>query len=481
MLFNSVSFLVFFPLVTALYFLIPHRFRWSFLLLASCIFYMSFIPVYILILAAVIIVDYFVAILMESSIGKKRKLYLVLNLVSNISILFFFKYFDFVNANVAEIASFFNWNYSLESLKLILPIGLSFHTFQSMSYIIEVFRGHYKAERHFGIFALYVMFYPQLVAGPIERPSHLIPQFYEKHSFEQNRVTQGLKLMLWGFFKKIVIANRLAIVVNVVYGNPYDYTGISLILATIFFAFQIYCDFSGYSDIARGAARVMGFDLTNNFNRPYFSKSLSEFWRRWHISLCSWFRDYVYIPLGGNRVSKMRTGFNILIVFLISGMWHGANWTYIIWGLLHGLYLVFSLISRSLRNSIITYLKLDIFLRIHALLSRTMTFLLVGIAWIFFRANNLTEATYIIRNIFTGLSLQFSGIWLGGTTLAGLNVALASILFLLVIEWLQEKKQKVDILANTSWWLQWTLYLLFTLIIIMFGTFKNIQFIYFQF
>lgn len=481
MLFNSVSFLVFFPVVTALYFWIPWRFRWSFLLLASSIFYMSFIPAYILILAAVITIDYVVGILIESSTGKKRKLYLIISLTSNIGILFAFKYFNFINADVAEIAAFFDWNYSLESLKLILPIGLSFHTFQSMSYIIEVFRGNYKAERHLGIFALYVMFYPQLVAGPIERPSNLIPQFYEQHSFDPPRVTQGLQLMLWGFFKKIVIANRLALIVDAVYNNPYGYTGIPLIVATVFFTFQIYCDFSGYSDIARGAAQVMGFKLMNNFNRPYFSKSISEFWRRWHISLSSWFKEYVYLPLGGNRISKVRTGFNIIIVFFISGMWHGANWTYIAWGLWHGLYLIFSLISRNLRNKGITYLKLDTHPRIHTFISTAMTILLVGIAWIFFRANTLLEAVYILKNIFSGMSLKFSGIWLGGATWAGLTVACASILLLVVMEWSQEKKQREDLLSDKRGLLRSVFYLLLTIIIIVFGTFKNIQFIYFQF
>src|SRR5678815_1064118 len=219
-------------------------------------------------------------------------------------------------------------------LKIILPIGLSFHTFQAMSYTIEVYRGNQKAERNFGIYALYVMFYPQLVAGPIERPQNLLHQFYENHKFDYERVVNGLKLILWGFFKKLVIADRLALYVGAVYNNPTHHTGLSFIMATIFFAFQIYCDFSGYSDIAIGAAKVMGFKLMTNFNRPYFARSISEFWKRWHISLSTWFKDYLYISLGGNRVSVPRWYFNLFIVFLVSGLWHGANWTYIIWGCL---------------------------------------------------------------------------------------------------------------------------------------------------
>ena len=297
MSFSSIHFLLFFPIVTALYFATPYRFRWLLLLFASCYFYMAFVPVYILILGFTIVVDYFAGILIENAQGRRRKWLLIVSLVSNIGVLFIFKYFNFFNTNLKALAEAIHWNYSLESLSIALPIGLSFHTFQAMSYTIEVYRGNQKAERRFGIYALYVMFYPQLVAGPIERPQNLLPQFYEKHDFDYQRVTDGLKLMAWGFFKKIVIADRLAVAVNLVYNAPYKYTGLPLIIATYFFAFQIYCDFSGYTDIARGAARVMGFRLMKNFNRPYFATSVADFWTRWHISLSTWFKDYLFTPL----------------------------------------------------------------------------------------------------------------------------------------------------------------------------------------
>lgn len=287
---------------------------------------MAFIPVYILVLLATILIDFFLAIRIEEAEDPRRKrTYLVVAIVSTCAVLFIFKYYNFFNINLAAIAGFLNLHYPIGMLQLILPIGLSFHTFQSLSYVVEVYRGRQKTERHFGIYALYVMFYPQLVAGPIERPQNLLHQFREEHSFDYERVTSGLKLMAWGMFKKIVIADRLAGFVSVVYDKPVGFEGISVIVATVFFAFQIYCDFSGYSDIAIGAAEVMGFKLMRNFNKPYFSTSVTEFWRRWHISLSTWFRDYVYIPLGGNRVPRARWYFIIMVTFLISGLWHART------------------------------------------------------------------------------------------------------------------------------------------------------------
>jgi len=315
MLFNSFEFLVFFIVVTSLYFALAHKYRWMLLLAASCYFYMAFVPVYILILGFTIVIDYFAGIVIENSNHQKKKIWLIISLISNIAVLAVFKYYNFIIDNLTHILSTIGLNNHLPYLSILLPIGLSFHTFQAMSYTIEVYRGNQKAERHFGIYSLYVMFYPQLVAGPIERPQNILHQFYEKNTFDYDRVTDGLKLMLWGLFKKVVIADRLAIFVNKIYDSPTNYEGIPLIIATVFFAFQIYCDFSGYSDMAIGAAKVMGFNLMQNFNRPYFSKSISEFWKRWHISLSSWFKDYLYIPLGGNKTIKWRWYFNLFIVF----------------------------------------------------------------------------------------------------------------------------------------------------------------------
>jgi alginate O-acetyltransferase complex protein AlgI len=333
MLFNSIEFLIFFPLVTLLFYFLPHRFRWFHLLVASCVFYMFFIPVYILILFFTIIVDYFAGILIENAKGSQRKFYLILSLVANIGVLAVFKYYNFFIGNFNMLAH----QDMLPLLNIILPIGLSFHTFQAMSYTIEVYKGNQKPERHFGIYALYVMFYPQLVAGPIERPQNLLSQFRAKHYFNADSFFDGLRLMLWGFFKKVVIADRIVSYVDAIYGHPSDYMNwLNCLLATFFFTIQIYCDFSAYSDIAIGAAKCMGFDLMTNFKRPYSASNIHEFWGRWHISLSTWFKDYLYIPLGGSRKSKLRKYLNQLFVFLVSGFWHGANWTFILWGAMHG-------------------------------------------------------------------------------------------------------------------------------------------------
>lgn len=307
MLFNSVQFIFFFITVTTLFYVLPHKFRWMLLLLSSCYFYMAFVPIYILILGFTIVIDYFAGIYIENSSGRRRKVFLIVSLIANISVLCVFKYYNFINENIGSVFPY---------LAILLPIGLSFHTFQAMSYTIEVYRGNQKAERDFGIYALFVMFYPQLVAGPIERPQNLLHQFHEKHEFSLERVSSGLKQMLIGFLKKLVIADRIGIYVDTIYNNSATQSGQSLACATVFFAFQIYCDFSAYSDIAIGAARVMGFDLMKNFNRPYLATSVSQFWRRWHISLSTWFKDYVYIPLGGSKVkSKVLVYRNLLIVF----------------------------------------------------------------------------------------------------------------------------------------------------------------------
>ncbi|MBC7422991.1 MAG: MBOAT family protein, partial [Ferruginibacter sp.] len=346
MLFNSFHFLFFFIIVTIIYFLLPQNKKWIWLLISSCYFYMAFVPIYIIILGFTIIVDYFAGICIEGAKDKRRKLFLIVSLIANIGTLCVFKYFNFLNENFSFLLHGFGLKNPIPYLSILLPIGLSFHTFQAMSYTIEVYRGNQKAERHFGIYALYVMFYPQLVAGPIERPQNLLHQFREKHHFNSDRVFDGLKIIIWGLFKKLVVADRLAIFVNGAF-NYYDkQSSFSLVLAIIFFSFQIYCDFSGYSDIAIGTAKVMGFDLMPNFKRPIFARSTGEFWKRWHISLSTWFKDYLYFPLGGNKVPVARRNFNLMLVFLISGLWHGANWTFVIWGGINGFYLVFAILIK---------------------------------------------------------------------------------------------------------------------------------------
>ena len=494
MLFNSFDFIWFFIIVTSLYFAIPHKFRWLLLLGASCYFYMAFIPVYILVLFTTIIIDYFAGIWIERSEGKKKKYYLIISIVSTCLVLFIFKYFNFFNTNMDRVAKFFHWSYSIESLSIILPIGLSFHTFQSLSYVIEVYRGNQKAEKNFGIYSLYVMFYPQLVAGPIERPQNLLHQFYEKHKFEYQRVTDGLKLMAWGMFKKVVIADRLAVYVNEVYGDPHHYSSVPLIMATIFFTYQIYCDFSGYSDIAIGSAQVMGFTLMSNFNRPYYSKSISEFWKRWHISLSTWFKDYVYISMGGNKVSKLRNYYNLFITFLISGLWHGANWTFIFWGALNGFYLIFGSITAKMRsklNEAIGILKFPFAYRASQVFT---TFCLVAFGWIFFRANNIHDAFYIVRSIVSGFKQDMSNVILNTNNMRlqllymsksmwVLLTFISPIVVLEMVQYFQRNKKIRSWVITKPAITRWALYVILIVSILTLGKYKDDgqQFIYFQF
>lgn len=479
MLFNSLQFLFFFPIVTLLYFLLPHKYRWIHLLIASCIFYAAFIPVYILILAFTIIIDYIAGIMIENAAEGNKKRFLTASIIANVGCLAVFKYYNFFIENVNALLHDLNIStHSIPFLNIILPIGLSFHTFQAMSYTIEVYRGNQKAERHFGIYSLYVMFYPQLVAGPIERPQNLLHQFKEEHRFSSENLLNGLRLMLWGFFKKLVIADRIALYVNSVYDNPGDFHYLNLIIATLFFAIQIYCDFSGYSDIAIGAAKAMGFDLMTNFNRPYFAKNIQEFWRKWHISLSTWFKDYLYISLGGSRVSQKRIYFNVAVVFLISGFWHGANWTFIIWGALHAFFILCYMFSRQ-------YLKLKLqdsfFLNTVSLL---VTFLLVSFAWIFFRANNLHDAILIIKNIFTlNNDHTFHFIFTNAKTLTDFGIVSTVIsIIMIVLMFLFEYKLKPGLDELTLKFLPDVLFCSFILIItIIFGVYYNNSFIYFQF
>ena len=476
MIFNSINFIIFFIIITIAYFAIEHKYRWMLLLAGSCYFYMVFVPVYILILGFTIVVDYFAGIYIENASGNRRKLFLIFSLIANIGVLAVFKYYNFLNQNLSYLLQGFSVKNPIPFLSILLPIGLSFHTFQAMSYTIEVYRGNQKAERHFGIYSLYVMFYPQLVAGPIERPQNLIHQFYEKHNFEYARVVEGLKLMLWGLFKKIVIADRLAIYVNTVYNSPQQHNGTTLILATVFFAFQIYCDFSGYSDIAIGAARIMGFKLMTNFNRPYFSRNISEFWKRWHISLSTWFKDYFYISLGGNRVSVPRWYMNLFLVFLVSGLWHGANWTYIIWGALNGFYLVFALITQNLRSSLIKVTRLNSLPKLNLALQILSTFTLTCFAWIFFRANNLQDALLIIKKIFTEQGTLFTG------NQAIMVYSLVAILLLMIVELKKEYfHTRFSMFNHSNWFVRNLSYAALVIILLLIGVFDGGQFIYFQF
>ena len=481
MLFNSLSFLIFFPIVAAVYFILPHKVRWAWLLAASCYFYMFFKAVYILILFFTIIIDYFAGILLENEKNPQRKRWwLIMSLIANIGVLAVFKYYNFLNTNISGLCTLLGIHNHIPYLSILLPIGLSFHTFQAMSYTIEVYRGHQKAERHFGIYALYVMFFPQLVAGPIERPQNMLHQFYEKHQFEYWRAVQGLRLIMWGMFKKIVIADRLSPFVDTVYDNPHNYHGFQVILATIFFTFQIFCDFSGYSDIALGTAEVMGFKLMVNFNRPYFSKSISEFWKRWHISLSTWFRDYLYFPLGGKRVSKNRSHLNQMIVFMISGLWHGANWTFVVWGALHGTYLVIGNITKTTRDRLSRSIGLTSTGALNKLIEVGATFVLVAFAWIFFRAANITDAATVIKN---GLHVSRTqlGLYMLGTDTYNFKLCFVFLLLMEMVHLLLRKGDLNYVLNKQPVFVRWLSYAVVLLLIINFGVFGDHRFIYFQF
>ncbi len=482
MLFTSIHFLIFFPIVVALYFSIKYKYRWILLLVSSYYFYMSWKAEYVILLLISTFVVYFSALYMDrvKSLAKRR-FFLGLSLFTNLGLLFAFKYFNFFSDSLRDFLRLFSIQFPSLALNVLLPLGISFYTFQSLSYAIDVYNKKIKPEKHIGIFAVYVSFFPQLVAGPIERAGNLLPQFFEKHSFNYKQATGGLKLMLWGFFKKIVVAERLAIVVNAVYSNPTDYTGVPLILATVFFAFQIYYDFSAYSDIAVGAAQVMGFRLMDNFKRPYSSRSLREFWRRWHISLSSWFRDYVYIPLGGNRVKVSRLYVNLSIVFLLAGLWHGADWTFIFWGALHGFYLVFSLITKNIRGKVNARIGLTRFPKIHMFFQILVTFILVNIGWIFFRANSFSDAIYIFIHMFSGWGLGFSGIFLGSMGMRNLIPASILIVFVWFVHMLQGHKGMRQFLSDKPTLVRWSVYLVIIFAIILFGVFEAKEFIYFQF
>lgn len=452
MSFNSLEFLIFFPLVTFLYYVIPHPWRWVQLLLASCLFYMYFIPAYLLILVFTIVVDYLAGIAIGGSSGRKRKAFLVMSIAANLGVLAVFKYAGWISA----------------SWQLALPIGLSFHTFQAMSYAIEVYRGRQAPERHLGYYALYVLFYPQLVAGPIERPYQLLPQLRQRHPFKWEDLGAGLRWMLWGFFKKLVIADRLGGYVDYVYEHASVLSYGYVIVAVVFFSFQVYCDFSGYTDIAIGAARTMGIDLMRNFDRPYFASNIRDFWSRWHISLTGWFRDYVYIPLGGNRVGRYRRYFNVMLVFVLSGLWHGAGWNFIIWGGLHGLLMIGWLWWSGRRGR----REPGVWRRAGGALA---TFCVVTLAWIFFRCGSLGQALGIFRRLFGGRGLAYYEGQIPRTTI---GLSCLFIVALLLAERYTTPKL-------TEWkgrfWPDVVFGVLVLTGILLFGVFTGQSFIYFQF
>ena len=402
MTFNSWEFLIFYPIVAALYFLLPKKMKWPMLLIASYYFYAFYQAELLFLIILTTAVSFFMSHLIERTEKTSlRKLYLSLTLIVCLGVLFFYKYFNFLGASVSSIIELLGKEPPSIMLDLVLPVGISFYTFQTLSYVIDVYRGDIKTEKNIFFYALFVSFFPQLVAGPIERPSNLMPQLKEAHELRLDNFIRGSKQMMLGFFKKICVADLVASYVNAVYNSADEATSLSVVIATLMFAVQIFCDFSGYTDIATGCARIMGIRLMKNFDHPYSSTTIKEFWSRWHISLSGWFKDYLYIPLGGSRRSRLRNMLNVFIVFLVSGLWHGANWTFVIWGALHGIYRVVGTLTIEKRNALIRHAGLTPESRLVLSVRRVFTFILVSLAWVFFRANSIADAFTLLGALFT--------------------------------------------------------------------------------
>ncbi|AOR23079.1 MBOAT family O-acyltransferase [Clostridium taeniosporum] len=496
MSFNSIHFFVFFPIVTILYFLIPFKIRWIWLLFSSYYFYMCWNPKYAILIGISTIVTYLSGILIERTNNTVKntekaknikKLWVILSFIINLGILFLFKYYNFFTYIIVRLGGTINFTINFPKFDALLPVGISFYTFQALSYTIDVYRGDVKAEKNLGIYALFVSFFPQLVAGPIEKSKKLLPQFNKEYKFDYYRVKNGLIKMLWGFFKKIFIADRLSILVDTVYNSPKDYFGFEIIFATLFFTFEIYYDFSSYSDIAIGSAQVMGFELSENFRQPYLAKSIKDFWKRWHITLSSWFRDYLYIPLGGNRKGKFRTYLNIMIVFLASGLWHGASLNFVIWGGLHGFYHVIGEITKPIKNKIIHKYKIKTDVFSFKLSQIVTTFILVSFAWIFFRANSFSNIKMIINNLFVynPWVLSDKSLYNLGLNSSEFIIAIIGIVIVMFIDNLQKKENLIEIFNTQNFVFRWAVYVFTIIIICIFGIYGSgysaQQFIYFQF
>ena len=484
MLFNSFGFAVFLPIVFVIYWALPNPYRWALLLAASYGFYMSWNVKYVGLILLTTCVSYYTAILLERSADKRRRRAILFCAVFIcIGVLFIFKYFSFFFDTVASVLNCFSVPVHPMTLRLLLPVGISFYTFQSLSYVIDVYRGETKAEHHLGIYATFVSFFPQLVAGPIERTNNLLPQIAATHQFDYSQATYGLKLMAWGYYKKLVIADFVSAFVDKVFNNITSYHGFALVLAVFFFTIQIYCDFSAYSDIARGTAKLFGIELMENFKSPYFSSSLHEFWSRWHISLSTWFRDYVYIPLGGNRVSRLRHYRNLLFTFLISGLWHGANWTYIVWGGIHGVAQIaesiFGSDKRSSRHAITKAVRV------------LLVFVFTMLAWVFFRAENLGDALYWFRHVLDGAKNPLLYVYNGfsGKRYVGIGLSKRELLrFILCLsvmtafDFSSLKNDVINWISKRNVILRWAVYLCFIWIIIFLSPKKgSAEFVYFQF
>ena len=491
MLFNSTEFLIFLPITLILYWIFPNKYRYICLFIASYTFYMFWNPKYAFLMGISTVVTFLSGVLIEKL--KYKRIVVAFSFIINLAILIFFKYCDFLLQNINMILSALNIQLINKPFDVILPVGISFYTFQALSYTIDVYRGDIKPEKNIIKYALFVSFFPQLVAGPIERSKNLLIQIENLEKvkrFDYNRITEGLTLMLFGYFQKMVIADRAAILVDTVFNSYYEYNSIALILAAIFFAIQIYCDFGSYSLIAIGTAKVMGINLMENFNTPYFARSVKEFWSRWHISLSTWFRDYLYIPLGGNRCSKVRKSFNILVTFLVSGLWHGANFTFIAWGAIHGIFHIIEEQLKPIKEKYLNKFNIKTNAFSFIMLEIIITFIIVDLAWIFFRAETIHDALLYIKRIFTRIDLWtlFDGaLYNLGLNIFEMNILIIALFILVSFDLIKyiRKESIFDFLSRQNLYFRWFVMLFLILCVIVYGKygagFDPKQFIYFQF
>ena len=491
MLFNSTEFMIFFPITLIFYWIFPKKYRYICLFIASYTFYMFWNPKYALLMGTSTVVTFLSGVLIEKL--KYKRTVVAFSFIINLAILVFFKYFDFLLQNINIVLSALNIQLINKPFDVILPVGISFYTFQALSYTIDVYRGEIKSEKNIIKYALFVSFFPQLVAGPIERSNNLLIQIENLEKvkrFDYDRITEGLTLMLFGYFQKMVIADRAAILVDTVFNGYYEYNSMALILAAIFFAIQIYCDFGSYSLIAIGTAKVMGINLMENFNTPYFARSVKEFWGRWHISLSTWFRDYLYIPLGGNRCSNIRKSFNILVTFLVSGLWHGANFTFIAWGAIHGIFHIIEEQLKPIKEKYLNKFKIKTNAFSFALIEIVITFIIVDLAWIFFRAETIHDAIHYIQRIFTRIDLWtlFDGTLYGlGLNIFEMNILIIALFILISIDLVKyiRKESIFEFLNKQNLYFRWFVMLFLIFYIIIYGKygagFDPKQFIYFQF
>ena len=493
MLFNSYQFMIFFPIVLLLYFVVPKKLREVWLLIASLYFYMSWNVRYVVLILFSITVTYLSGILMERVPANKRKLVVALSFTLNLLVLFFFKYFDFTLDNINAVLGRFGVTAVNKPFDVILPVGISFYTFQALSYTVDVYRGDIKAEKNFIRYALFVSFFPQLVAGPIERSKNLLSQFgnlAERKLWNFDRIRSGAIMMAWGYFLKMVIADRISILVDGIFDEYYLYGTITLIIGAVAFAIQIYCDFMSYSTIAIGAAKVLGFELMENFDTPYLAMSIKEFWRRWHISLSTWFRDYLYIPLGGSRCSKVRKYFNLMVTFLASGLWHGADWTYVIWGGLHGIYQIIGDMLAPVRKKLHAVFGTKENSFSYKLACILGTFALADFAWIFFRADSIENAFGYIGRMFTHFDpwvLTDESIYTLGLPVAEMHILLVSLLALIAVSlyrYITSVRLDVFVAAQAPWFQILFMYIVIMAIVVFgkYGPSEEMKaFIYFQF